>query len=543
MKEKITDMKERIAGFWKNTSKKSKTFYLGTFIVLIAIFCFVFFFLLKTNYVPLYTNSLSQKEIGEIKDVLEKQGFTDYKIENNGTQILVPKESAQDLIVSLASQGLPKSGPISFSEQTKDLKFGVTEQELDVIERETIQKQLANLMTKISGVKSAEVMITMPKDSVFVRPEQEDKASASIIVDLEPGTELEQGQIKSLYFLASKSIPNLPKENIVITDQYGQLLSLDDSNDDSSFVGVGSYESQRKIKQKVEADIQRSIQQMLGTMLGKDKVYVQTFAKLNFDKVKTQQSLVEPLTKDKDGNPLGIAVSVEKISKEYKGNGAAAASGVSGTGQGDVPAYASNSDSGNNDYKETQDRVNYEFNRITKEITQSPYTIEDLTINVGVEPPNPKNPASLTADTQDNIRNIISNVVRTAIGNNSSTITDADINKRITVFPKEFTGKTNLAAASVSEPEKRSYINYIWIGAAAFVLLLGGIVAARFIRRKREDDLDPFSEFLEAKTINEFEEDVRNKQTVQNEINQLAGKNTEEFVELLRYWLKEEKEG
>jgi flagellar M-ring protein FliF len=305
MKEKFADVKEKIVQGWKNTSKKNKTFYIGIFIALIAIFCFIFFFLLKPNYVPLYSNSLTQKEIGEIKSVLEKQGFADFKLANNGTQILVPKEAAPDLIVNLASEGLPKSGPISFSEQTQTLKFGVTEQELDVIERETIQKQLANLMTKISGVKGAEVMITMPKDSVFIRPEQEDKASASIIVDLEPGTELEQGQIKSLYFLASKSIPNLPKENIVITDQYGQLLTLNDSDSDSSFAGVGGYENQRKIKQKVEADIQRSIQQMLGTMLGQDKVYVQTFAKLNFDKVKTQQSLVEPMDKDRKSRDGG----------------------------------------------------------------------------------------------------------------------------------------------------------------------------------------------------------------------------------------------
>ena len=541
MKEKLVDVKDKIGQFWRNTSKKNKTFYISIFIALIAIFCFVFFFLLKPNYVPLYSNSLTQKEIGEIKAVLEKQGFTDYKIANNGTQILVSKDAAPDLIVNLASEGLPKSGPISFSEQTQNLKFGVTEQELDVIERETIQKQLANLMTKISGVKSAEVMITMPKESVFIRPEQEDKASASIIVDLEPGTQLEQGQIKSLYFLASKSIPNLPQENIVITDQYGQLLTIDDSDDDSTFVGVGSYENQRKIKQKVEADIQRSIQQMLGTMLGQDKVYVQTFAKLNFDKVKTQQSLVEPTNKDKN---QGIAVSVEKISKEYSGKGAPTTSGVDGTGEGDVPAYASSGDAGNNNYKETQDKVNYEVNRITKEIVQSPYSIDDLTINVGVEPPTPENPGSLTPETQANIRNIISNVVRTAISGNTA-ITDADINSRITVFPREFTGKTKVAESATKESgtEKDSFWNYILLGVAAAVLLIGGIGVGRWLKGRKDDDLDPFSEYLEAKKIDEFEADVNKKKSVQNEINQLAGKNTEEFVDLLRYWLKENKEG
>ncbi|WP_066321076.1 flagellar basal-body MS-ring/collar protein FliF [Bacillus sp. FJAT-29814] len=535
MNQKIIDSKEKFSQFWKNASKKNKTLYIGTFILLVAILSLTIFFMAKPNLVPLYANPLTQKEIGEIKGVLEKQGVTDYKITNNGTQILVPSEVATDLVVNLAAAGYPKGGPISFSEQTKDLKFGVTDRELDAIEREVIQGQLANLMTKISGVKHAEVMITLPKESVFIRPAEEGKASASIIVDLEPGYELEKKQIKALYHLASKSIPDLPEENIVITDQNGQLLGLTNS-EDAALEGVESYETQRDIKQKIEADIQRSIQQLLGTMLGQDKVLVQTFVKLNFDKVKTQQNLVEPLNEDK-----GIAVSVEEVTKSYSGEGAVPG-GVGETGEGDVPAYAASGSTGKNDYEEKVNRVNYEVNRITKEMVESPYSIEDLTINVGVEPPNPKNPASLTPETEENIRNILANVVRTAIKDNNN-LTEADLNNRITVFPREFAGKKDLVPAQADEPTIDSYLNYIWIGAAALALLLGGLVTAALVRRKKKNELELASEFLEVKKLEEFESGSNKKESVKKELTELAGKNTEEFVDLLRYWLKEEKEG
>jgi flagellar M-ring protein FliF len=534
MNQKITDFKEKISQFWNNASKKNKTLYIGTFILLAAILSLAIFFMSKPNLVPLYANSLSQKEIGEIKGVLEKQGVTDYEVTNNGTQILVPKEAATDLMVNLAAEGYPKGGPISFSEQTKDLKFGVTDRELDAIEREVIQGQLANLMTKISGVEHAEVMITLPKESVFIRPEEEGKASASIIVDLEPGYELEKPQIKALYHLASKSIPDLPEENIVITDQNGQLLGL--THSEEALEGVESYETQRDIKQKVEADIQRSIQQMLGTMLGQDKVLVQTFVKLNFDKVKTQQNLVEPLNDDK-----GIAVSVEEVTKSYSGEGAVPG-GIDGTGDTDVPGYTASGSAGKNDYEEKVNRVNYEVNRITKEMVESPYSIEDLTINVGVEPPNPKNPASLTPETEENIRNILANVVRTAINDNNN-LTEADLNNRITVFPREFAGKKDLAPAQAEASTIDSYLNYLWIGAAALALLLGGLVTAALIRRKKRNELELASEFLEVKKLEEFETGLNKKESVKKELTELAGKNTEEFVDLLRYWLKEEKEG
>ncbi|MGJ7921951.1 flagellar basal-body MS-ring/collar protein FliF [Neobacillus sp. LXY-4] len=533
---KFVDFKEKITQFWKNVSKKNKAIYIGSFLGLIVILSVAIFFVSKPNLVPLYANNLSQKEIGEIKGVLDKQGFTEYEIASNGTQILVPNENVPDLIVNLASEGLPKNGSISFSEQTKDLKFGVTERELDVMEREVIQAQLANLISKISGVKSAEVMITLPKESVFIRPETEDKSSASIIVNLEPGEELDTGQVKALYHLAAKSIPNLPEENIIITDQNGQLLALP-KTDDSTFEELDGYEKQRQIKQKVEADIQRSIQQMLGTMLGQDKVLVQTFAKLNFDKVKTNQSLVEPV--DPEANE-GIAVSVEKVTKSYSGQGAV-------PGGADSPAedieYPAASESENNEYEEVQNRVNYEFNRITKEIIESPYTIEDLTINVGVEPPEPDDPQSLTLETQNNIKSIISNVVRTAIDNNGNSLEDDEINNRITIFPREFSGKTASAAASSSAEEKASYLSYILWGVLALILIAAGVFLWKYLSRKSKLSAKPTSEYLEVKNINELEKALQETKPVDKEIHHLAEENIDEFVSLLRYWIKEEKEG
>ena len=53
-------------------------------------------------------------------------------------------------------------------------------------------------------------------------------------------------------------------------------------------------------------------------MLGTDQnVYVHTFVKMNFDKVKTQENLVQPT--DEDNN--GIIISSEENSKSYSGTG------------------------------------------------------------------------------------------------------------------------------------------------------------------------------------------------------------------------------
>jgi flagellar M-ring protein FliF len=527
MKQRLNDMKEKISGFWGGLSKRKKWGYTGTFVGLVLALSLGIYFLSKPQLVPLYANSLSQKEIGDIKTELERQGYTEFQLTDNGTKILVPKQDAPDLLVDLAAKGLPKTGAISFEEITQNAKFGITDREFDAMEREVIQEQVAELITHIDGIKDANVMITLPEDTPFLRSDEQSSASASVVVELEPGYTLDPGQIRALYHLVSKSIPNLPKENIAIMDQYSQLL--DAQTDESDGLNMQAYEKQRKIQRDIEADITRNLQSMLGTIMGTDKVLVQTFVKLNFDQVKTKEELVEPVDKE---NNEGIAVSVEKITKSYKGKGNTV--GTDGTGETGVPWYPAEGTGDNSESEELQNRVNYEVNRITKEITQSPYSIEDVTINVGVEPPNPKKPSSLTPEMEQNIKNILSNVVSTALADNKK-LTERDINNRITVFPKEFAGKRQ-----IQETEEKP--NYLLYGIGALALIIIGVLLFLLVRRRKKPEYDEALDLLRIEQLEELapiEEDE--VVVIQRDIEEIIRKNPDDVITLLRYWINEEK--
>jgi flagellar M-ring protein FliF len=525
MNQQIRDFKEKYIYFWNSVSKKRRFLFIGAFIAIIVALSLSFFFLSRSTYVPLFTTEMSQKEIGDIKAELDQEGYTDYKLDRNGTTILVPQEDVDHLLVSLASKGLPETGTISFFDMTKDLQFGATDRQLDAMEKEALQGEVADLLRHVEGVKNAAVVITTPQESLFVQPDEKDQASASAVIELEPGYELEPKEIQVLYHLVSKSVPNLPKENIVMTDQGGQGLDLPEQLAGA----LDNYDQQRKIQKEIEADIQKELQQMLGTIMGHNKVLVQAFVRLNFDQVKTREDLVEPAAENE-----GIAVSVEEISKKYSGKDTAA--GVDGTGETDIAGYAGTNPSQENTSDELEKRVNYEVNRITNEIVQSPYKIEDLTINVGVEPPNPEKPASLTQDTRDSIQQILSNVVRTALSSNPA-LTDQDIQSRITVFSQEFNGK-----AEMPEIEEESSILPAWawwkyalIGAGGLVLLIVLFTLVRRRKSKEEED-DPFPIFQEApvKPV-ELKEDE--KVAIKKQVEQMAMQQPEEFVGLLRNWL------
>ncbi|MEH7307822.1 flagellar basal-body MS-ring/collar protein FliF [Neobacillus drentensis] len=514
---------ELFSNYWKSKSSKQKGLIIGTFLVLLVALSTFIFFASRPQYVPLYTGQLSQREVGDIKAELDKQGYTDYKLSETGTSLQVPQKDAPDLLVSLASKGYPKDNKINYDIFGQNLSFGATDRQYDILEREAMQNQVAEVIKHVDGIANAEVIVTLPENSVFIREGDEEKASASVMVEVEPGAKLSSQQIKALYTLVARSVPNLPLENITIMNQYSETLALNDADNEDE--PLNKYDEQRKVQQNVEQDIQQDLQGLLGNILGTDKVFVHTFVKMNFDKVKTEEKLVKPT----DNNNNGIVVSSEKTSKSYTGSGSITG-GVVGTGETDVPGYVGTDSGGENNYEESENRVNYEVNHINNEIIKSPYQIEDITINVGVEPDS-GNSNTLSRATQDNIRNIVANTVRTALGHPN--LTQQQIDERITVFPHKFA--KNTAAQSATSK------NWLLIGLAAIagILLVGGLIWWLMRRRRQnEEELEEELEF--AAPDKEADYFAEQDMSVESQLKKLLEQRPEDFSKVIRTWIHEE---
>ncbi|WML39389.1 flagellar basal-body MS-ring/collar protein FliF [Neobacillus sp. OS1-2] len=521
--DQIKKTKEHFSQYWGARSKKQKWLFIGAFLFLVIALSTFIFFASRPHYIPLYTGQLTQREIGDIKAELDKQGFTDYKISDAGTMLLVPKKEAPDLIVSLASSGYPKDTKINYDIFGENLQFGATDRQYDILEREAMQNQVANVIKNVDGIKNAEVILTLPENSVFVRQEDDQKASASVMVEVEPGAKLNSGQIRALYTLVSRSVPNLPVENITIMNQYSETLALQDSDSDDQ--SLAKFDEQRKIQQNIERDIQQNLQNLLGTILGTDKVLVHSFVKLNFDKVKTEEKLVKPVG-DSD---KGIVISSDKSSKTSTNTGGSTG-GVVGSGDTDVPGYTGSDSGGDSNYEESSDRVNYEINRINKEIIQSPYQIEDITINVGVAPDSSKS-NSLSKATQDNVRNIVSNTVRTALGHPD--LSQKEVDQRITIFPHAFVKST--------EKESSPAFNWLYIiGAAAGALVLGGLTWF-LIKRRRQNQQEPEEEPLFTAPVDpDADYFTENDPAIETQLKKLLEQRPNDFSKVIKTWLNEE---
>lgn len=540
MKENILVFKTKTLETWSSFSGKTKWLLAGTF-VFTLVFLIAFVFLSsRPNLSPLYSG-LTPAEAGEIKTAIEGRGIP-VEVSADGKTILVPNAQVANLKVALAAEGIPKSGNVNYSIFSENMGLGMTDRQFDVVERDAMQNELAALIKQIAGVNDANVMITLPKENIWITDEEQ-VATASVVVKGDPSFQLDQKQVNGLYHLISKSVPNLPTDQIVIMNQNGQTYDMQDENQVDTT--LTAYQQQREIRKEVEQDIQRELQQMLGLMLGRDKVVVSVMASIDFTKEKREEQLVEPVVDNQ-----GLEISVERIEETYSSEGGVV-NDATGTGETDIANYPGVDGAGNSESERTEERINREVNRIQRQIELSPYVIDDLTVNVGVEPPEPNNPASLTQQNVEDIRNVLTNVVSTSLSMNGTLLNEEDLDNRISVFATEFQGKVDVAEET--EPQVFDQLSkdaLMMIGAAIAVLLIILIIALVMRRRKRNKEEDEFifdmfeepkvqSEPVEKEEI-DLSEFTSRANPKRKTIEKLAKERPEDFAKLLRSWMAQD---
>ena len=534
MKEQWNRYRELALQYWRRLTKMQRFAVVGSAIFLAATVVLVAVTFSRTEYAVAFQN-LRPETAASIKEYLEKNGIP-YKMSADGTSIGVPADRVAEVRVDVAAQGLLKSGSLGYGMFRNTGSFGMTDKEFNVQFLAAVQGELEQMINSIEGVASSKVMVTLPKDSPFLSVEPQE-TQAAVVVTLKPGVTLSQQQIDTMYLLVEKSLPKLKRENITISNQYGELYTPSQGSSDGSTNVVGKANEQLQIKKNFEADIQRKIISFLGPLLGgTHKVVPLVYATLNFDAVKEIRNMVTPVN---TADQTGIDISIQEIQKSYSSEGGAEG-GVAGTGETDVPGYPATGGSGRVNSEELNRIVNREVNRIQQEVMRQPYVVKDLTISVGIEPPDPNNPDSLTPELRDAIQRLLVSFVSAALVDSGQTFTPEQLAEKVTVIPHAITPP---ATAAASRPNWL----YVLYGVGALALLLGAGGALWAVRRRKSaaEAEEQAAALVEepAKKIEPLPVDLESATTeaqIRRQLEQLARRKPTEFVNLLRTWLVEE---
>ncbi|MDR1995078.1 flagellar basal-body MS-ring/collar protein FliF [Azonexus sp.] len=262
---------ERLRAAFNRLTEQQKIIFLVGLAAVVAIIVGAILWSRQPDWKVLFSN-LSEKDGGTIAGILEAQNVP-HRYSDNGA-LLVPADRVHEVRLRLASQGLPRGGLVGF-ELMENQKFGTSQFAEQVNYQRGLEGELARTIQSIGAVQAARVHLAIPKPSVFVRDDQ--KPSASVMLNLYPGRTLDGGQIAGISHLISSSVANLPLTNVTVIDQNGNLLTQL-----KSATAVGLDAVQLKYVREIEDGIIQRIETILKPVLGADNVKVQVAADLDF---------------------------------------------------------------------------------------------------------------------------------------------------------------------------------------------------------------------------------------------------------------------
>ena len=320
-----TNPVERLRDAFNRLSSQQKIIFMVAIAAIIAVIVGTILWSRQPDWKVLFSN-LNEKDGGSIATVLEQQNIP-HRYSDSGA-LLVPAERVHEVRLKLASQGLPRGGMVGF-ELMENQKFGVSQFAEQVNYQRGLEGELARTIQSIGSVQSARVHLAIPKPSVFVREEQ--KPTASVMLNLYPGRALDAGQIAGITHLISSSVPQLPSSNVTVIDQSGALLS----QLKSKLTEAGLDPAQIKYEREVENSIIKRIDEILSPLLGQDNFKVQVAADVDFSQTEQTAETYRP-------NNMPESTSIRSQQNNETASVNQAAGGVPGalTNQPPVPATA-----------------------------------------------------------------------------------------------------------------------------------------------------------------------------------------------------------
>ncbi|MBN7795827.1 flagellar basal-body MS-ring/collar protein FliF [Parahaliea mediterranea] len=329
----------------------------------IAIVTALFLWASAPEYRVLFSN-LSEADGGRIIAELDQRGVP-YRFGPGGQALLVPGEQVHDLRLRLAEQGLPRGGNVGF-EIMDNQAFGVSQFNEQVNFQRGLEGQLASSIESLGPVSRARVHLAMARPSVFVREHK--PAKASVVLTLQPGRSLGEGQVNAIVHLVSSSVPELAIEDITVVDQNGSLLSRPGAAGGRDLDGT-----QLDYIQEVEHSYRQRIESILSPILGNANLRAQVAAQIDFT---SREETAERYGPNQGDNAAAVRSAQTRTS--FTG-GDEVARGVPGALSNTPPGAApspvelppaddngepqDNTDDGRPDNLQREDVVNYEVDR------------------------------------------------------------------------------------------------------------------------------------------------------------------------------------
>ncbi len=334
---------------------------LAVTLISVGLFAFIIMQARTADYQLLYAN-LDEGDAASIVEWL-KGNNTPYKLTNNGKNIRVPASDVHEVRLQLASAGLPRGGGIGFEIFDKQ-SFALTDFVQKVNFTRALQGELARTIASLNPVQSSRVHLALPEKRLFKNQQQ--PATASVIVNLKPGLRLNESQIQGIVYLVSGSVEGLDPEHVTIIDQNGNVLT---KTGDKGIVGSMSPDM-LEYQIQVEKNLEERAQSLLDTALGSKNAMVRVTANLDFARVEKTEETFDP------DDPV---IRSEQINEEKSGS--QIVGGVPGV-QSNLQGPGSTTAGATPPSSSLQKTTNYEISKVVSKTVNPVGTVKNISVSV-----------------------------------------------------------------------------------------------------------------------------------------------------------------
>ena len=246
----------------------------------------------KDDYRILFT-SLNQNDGAAIIAALQQLNVP-YKFTEGGGAIMVPESAVYETRLKLAGQGLPKAGNVGF-ELLENQKLGTSQFVEQVNYQRGLEGELAKSISSLGQVKSARVMLAIPKQTAFMR--EQERPTASVVVTMHPGRFLDQQAVAAITNLIGSAVPNMGANRVTIIDSEGSLLAPNPQR------ASGLDSTQLKYVAEVEGSLSKRVIEILEPVTGKDNVKATVTVDMDFNELERTE---ETFGRNSPPNPSSI---------------------------------------------------------------------------------------------------------------------------------------------------------------------------------------------------------------------------------------------
>lgn len=324
------------------------------------------------GYVALF-GSQENIPVSQVVEVLGAENIA-YRINPDNGQLLIDENNLPKARMALAAKGISAVMPSGYELMDKEEMLGSSQFIQNVRYKRSLEGELAQSIMGLDPVEHARVHLGLMESSSFVMSNKPD-SSASVVVRLRYGKELNDQQVGAIVQLVAGSIPGMKVANVRVVDQNGALLSEGFQAGNSNIAGIRQGND---VINRLKADTEKNIANLLSSVVGTSNYRISVVPQVDMSSVEETQERL-------GGDPR---ISNESVNQENTTN--ELAMGVPGSlsnrpappapAAGGAPADANNNQQALSTRNQAQ--RNYAYDRDVRHIRHPGYKLEKMTVAI-----------------------------------------------------------------------------------------------------------------------------------------------------------------